>query len=66
MTQYTVGTEVLYGGRRFVITSLSGQGPYSVRLLATTPDGPEVAVARPADLTAIASYTTPRVDTPQQ
>lgn len=63
MVTYTVGAEVLYDGRRYVITSLQSKEPYTVRLLATTPDGPEVRMARVADLEKIRSYTEPRHDT---
>jgi len=65
MVTFTVGTEVLYGGRRYVITSLQSKEPFPVRLLATTPDGPEVVMARPGDLVKISSYTEPRYDTPE-
>ncbi|HET8986360.1 MAG TPA: hypothetical protein VFN03_11430 [Trueperaceae bacterium] len=62
MVAFTVGTEVLYAGRRFVITSLKNKEPFPVRLVTTTPTGPEVVMARPADLVKIASYTEPRSD----
>lgn len=64
MATFTVGTEVLYGGRRYAITSLKSKEPFTVRLVATTPAGPEVVMARPGDLQKIASYTEPRADTP--
>ena len=63
MVTFTVGHEVLYGGRRYVITSLQSREPYTVRLLATTPDGPEVRFVRVGDLEKISSYTEPRHDT---
>ena len=64
MVTFTVGTEVLYADRRYVITSLKGREPFSVRLLATTPDGPDVVIARPADLVKIANYTEPHAAAP--
>lgn len=63
MATFTVGTEVLYGGRRYVITSLGGREPFTVRLLATTPSGPDIKMARRSDLEKITSYTEPRSDT---
>jgi len=63
MVTYTVGAEVLFDGRRYVITSLQNREPYTVRLLATTPDGPEVRMARVGDIEKIKSYTEPRHDT---
>lgn len=64
MATFTVGTEVLYGGRRYAITSLKSKEPFTVRLVATTPAGPEVVMVRPADLERITSYIEPRADTP--
>jgi len=65
MVTFTVGTEVMYGGRRYVITSLTNKEPFTVRLVATTPTGPEVVTVRPVDLEKITSYTEPRADTPR-
>ena len=63
MVTYTVGAEVLYDGRRYVITSLQNSEPYTVRLLAATPDGPEVRTVRIGDLERIRTYIEPRNDT---
>jgi hypothetical protein len=41
---------------------LKNKEPFTVRLVATTPTGPEVVLARPTDLVKIASYTQSRSD----
>lgn len=57
MPSYTIGEEVLYNGRRYVITTASAEPPYRYRLVATTPDGTGIAWARPDQLQKIRSYT---------
>lgn len=63
MTSFTVGEEVLFEGRRYVITTSSADPPYRFRLVATTPDGASVTWARPEQLQKIESYTRPVDDT---
>ncbi|MEJ2667495.1 MAG: hypothetical protein P8Z81_10430 [Deinococcales bacterium] len=63
MTSFSVGEEVLFEGRRYVITTTSAEPPYRYRLVATTPEGASVAWARPEQLRKIESYTTPVDDT---
>jgi hypothetical protein len=63
MTSFSVGEEVLFEGRRYVITTTRAEPPYRYRLVATTPEGASVTWARPEQLRKIESYTTPVDDT---
>lgn len=63
MPSFTVGEEVLFQGKRYVITTSSPQAPYRYRLVATTPEGSRVVWARQEDLHKMEAYTTPRDDT---
>lgn len=63
MPSFTIGEEVLFEGRRYVITTANAQPPYRFRLVATTPEGARIAWARAEDLSKIESYTRPRDDT---
>lgn len=63
--RFTVGEEVLYRGRRYVIAAL-GAGPYGVRLLAAGSRHSEDAAivhAAESDLETLQSYLQPRDDT---
>ena len=63
MVSFSVGEEVLYEGRRYVITTQPAQPPYRYRLVATTPEGSRQVWARPEQLRKIESYTRPKDDT---
>lgn len=63
MTSFTIGEEVLYQGRRYVITTASAEPPYRYRLVATTPQGASIAWARAQELHKIDAYTQPVDDT---
>lgn len=63
MPSFTVGEEVLYQGRRYVITTASAQPPYRYRLVATTPEGASITWARADQLHKMESYTRPHDDT---
>ena len=63
MPSFTIGEEVLYEGRRFVITTASADPPYRYRLVATTPEGARITWARADELRNIRSYTEPVDDT---
>ncbi len=63
MASFTVGEEVLYEGRRYVISTAPAQPPYRYRLLATTPAGARMAWARAEELHKIDAYTRPHDDT---
>jgi hypothetical protein len=63
--RYTVGEEVLYQGRRFVIAGIR-PGPYGVRLLAASDrhdEEADIVWASEAELAPLESYTRPRYDT---
>lgn len=63
MSSFTIGEEVNYGGKRFVVSQVKSGQPLRYRLLATAPDGAKVVWA-PADaLEKIARYTRPVDDT---
>lgn len=63
MPSFSIGEEVLYEGRRFVITTATAEPPYRYRLVATTPEGARIAWARPDEVEKILSYTQPVDDT---
>lgn len=63
MRTFQVGEEVLYDGRRYVISALHPDEPYHYRLLATTPDGARMVWANAESLKRIESYTKARADT---
>ena len=63
MASFTVGEEVLYEGRRYVIRTAPAQPPYRYRLVATTPAGARMVWARVEDLQKLEAYTRPRDDT---
>jgi len=63
MASFTVGEEVLYEGRRYVISTAPAQAPYRYRLLATTPAGARMVWARAEELHKMETYTRPRDDT---
>ncbi|MEJ2290904.1 MAG: hypothetical protein P8Y13_07665 [Deinococcales bacterium] len=63
MVSFSAGEEVLYEGRRYVITTAPAKPPYRYRLVATTPEGARLVWARPEQLHKIDAYTRPRDDT---
>jgi len=60
---FTHGEEVLVDGVRYVISAIEGEPPTRYRLLATTPHGPRVRWAVPAELRKIEAYTRQHADT---
>jgi hypothetical protein len=63
--RFTVGEEVLYDGRRFVIAG-TRPGPYGFRLLAASDrhdDEADIVWAAEAEMTPLESYVRPRHDT---
>lgn len=63
MASFTVGEEVLFEGRRYVISTAPAQAPYRYRLLATTPAGARMVWARAEELHKLEAYTRPHDDT---
>lgn len=63
MASFSIGEEVLYDGRRYIISTAPAQPPYRYRLLATTPQGAQMVWATPEQLQKMESYTRPRDDT---
>jgi len=63
MVSFSVGEEVIFQGKRYVISTASPRQPYQYRLLATTPEGARVAWAMRSDLGKMENYTTPNDDT---
>jgi hypothetical protein len=63
MTHFTVGEEVLFEDRRYVVSTIEPDPPGRVRLLATTPDGARVVWSTRSRLAKIDAYTRPNDDT---
>ncbi len=63
MVSFSVGEEVMFQGKRYVISTASPRPPYQYRLLATTPEGARVAWAMLSDLGKMDNYTRPMDDT---
>lgn len=63
MASFSVGEEVLYEGRRYVISTAPAQPPYRYRLLATTQQGAKMVWATQQQLHKMEDYTRPRDDT---
>lgn len=63
MASFTIGEEVHYQGKRFVISRVLAGPPQRYRLLATTPDGALVVWAAESGLEKIERYTKPVYDT---
>ena len=63
MASFMVGDEVIYRDNRYIIASRSGKGPYTFRLLASTPQGTQVAWANAHELRPVSSYLNSRDDT---
>lgn len=62
MPTYTVGEEVLFEDRRYVVSMIDTDGG-RYRLLATTPAGAHVRWARHGQLQKMARYLHPKDDT---
>jgi len=63
MPSFTMGEEVLYRGRRYVVTLISPRPPYEFRVVASTPDGARVAWATIEELHKMDAYRQPYDDT---
>ncbi len=63
MSSFTIGEEVHYNGKRFVISQLASGPPARYRLLATTPEGTSFVWAPADGLQKIERYVKPVHDT---
>ncbi|HLR46291.1 MAG TPA: hypothetical protein VK092_03970 [Deinococcales bacterium] len=57
------GEEVMYRGKRWVVSRIEAGKASSYRLLRTEDDGPRIAWAGPAEINRIDTYVKPVYDT---